>query len=155
MKKMIGFSVMAAVLVSSVSAFAGISQREAQIAKERLARCQYNDAVCAGNVIIDALSNDRPEQFPGGNNGANNGGAVGEQRLVMYYAGSDNCSAGLVSTTTVLSSTNVQSNINECSRITNSSRVWSIKLNGTCIDIPDTDVKGACMEAVNRLTTGR
>lgn len=152
MKKMVRFSMMAAVLATSVSAFAGISQREAQIAKERLARCQYNDSVCAANVVIDALSNDRPEQYPGGNNGNSNGNT--SQVLIMYYSNSDSCNSGLVSTTTILSQRDVQANIEQCNRLAGvAGGVWSIKIGGTCVDIPDTNVKGACMEAVNRLAS--
>ncbi len=150
--KMAKFAMMATVLVSSAVAMAGITQRDAQIAKERLSRCQYNDSVCVGNIIIDALASDRPDSYNPGNGGSNNGNS-GRQNLVMVYERSDTCAGNVIAT--VVLDNDLQKNLQTCNSLNAvGNAAWSVSINGRCSDVPDASVKSACLQAINIITAG-
>jgi len=151
--KMAKFVMMATVMASSVVAMAGISQRDAQIAKERMARCQFNDSACVGNVIIDALASDRPDSYNPGNGGGANNGNSGRQNLVMVYERSDTCAGNVIAT--IILDNNLERNLQACnSQNASGNSAWSISVNGRCTDVPDSSVKSACLQAINILTAG-
>jgi hypothetical protein len=74
-------------LLITASAFA-LSRHDARVAKERMTRCQHNDAVCAGNVLIDAMV------AAGNNHGGNRPPNFATEKAVAVHT-SVNCQGSI------------------------------------------------------------
>lgn len=125
-------------LLAATTAFA-LSQREARFAKERMARCGYNDAVCVGNILVDALAaNDkggRSAPYPG----------TGRQKVVVVYGSSDVCSGSLIGTV-ILTDGRLQEALDQCNSMSGTS--WSYSIDGVCENAADSNGATMCTNAV-------
>jgi len=122
------------------SAFA-MSERTARMTKERMARCNHNDAVCVGNALVDGLASDRnqggrPAPYPGG-----------RDKVVVIYGQTDTCSRDIRATIAV-SPGRLQNAIDQCASLTGNS--WSVAIDERCEDVSDGDARTVCTNAVIR-----
>lgn len=92
-------------LLGATSVFA-LSRQDARVAKERMSRCQFNDAVCAGNVLIDAMV------ASGNNQDGTRPPRYSQEKAVTVYQ-FNNCT-GAVQRTVIVKEGQLQDAINSC-----------------------------------------
>lgn len=111
------------VVFATLSVFA-LSQHEARLAKERMTRCQYNDAVCVGHVLIDAMATT--------NNGGNRPPHYAQEKAITVYQ-QTNCS-GTIMKTVIIKKGQLQEAINNCESGNTIDYSKSFAIDGTCIE---------------------
>lgn len=113
------------VLVTAASAFA-LSRNDARVAKERLTRCQYNDSVCAANVLIDAMV------AAGNNQDGTRPPAYREEKAIAVHS-SAQC-GGSISKTVILKRGQLQEALKACeSGNATYTNAYSVSVDGACV----------------------
>jgi hypothetical protein len=110
-------------ILVTLSAYA-LSRHDARVAKERMTRCQFNDAVCVGNILIDAM-------VAAGQNGTRPPIYTQEKAVTVYQQ--TNCS-GTILKIVIVKQGQLQEAINNCEAGTSIDYSRSYAIDGACIE---------------------